>query len=82
VGKTRHTIGLVMFFMPIAFGFLAPYFSHQLNFIEGNEIIYNIAGDVMIFLSLFVLGGNFWDKLRSLFVRQAKPQFPPKIVKE
>jgi len=29
-------------------------------------------------LSLFVLGGDFWDKLRSLFVNKAKASFPEK----
>ncbi len=28
--------------------------------------------------SLFVLGGDFWDKLRALFVRNAKAVFPEK----
>ncbi len=78
VGKIRYTIGLFMFFIPIAFGFLAPYFSHHLHFLEGHEMLFNVGGDVMIFLSLFVLGGNFWDKLRSLFVRNAKAEFPIK----
>lgn len=76
VNKLRYSIGLIMFFLPIVFGFLAPYFSHHLHFMEGNELIYNIAGDVMIFLSLFVLGGNFWDKLRSLFFYKAKAVMP------
>jgi hypothetical protein len=26
-----------------------------------------VAGDVLLLASLFVLGGEFWDKLRSLF---------------
>lgn len=77
VSKTRYTIGLVMFFVPIAFGFLAPYFSSHLHFMEEHELFYYIGGDVMIFLSLFVLGGSFWDKLRSLFVHSAKVVFPP-----
>lgn len=76
VSKTRYKIGLFMFFIPIVFGFLAPYFSNHLHFIEKHELYYNIAGDVLIFLSLFVLGGNFWDKLRSLFVHGAKAVFP------
>ncbi|MCK5765410.1 MAG: hypothetical protein KAH26_05490 [Bacteroidales bacterium] len=82
VSKTRYTIGLFMFFVPLALGWLAPYFSHHIPLLEGNEKIYNIGGDIMIFLSLFVLGGDFWDKLRSLFVRQAKPVFPPKPAKK
>jgi len=81
VSKTRYTIGLFMFFIPIAIGWLAPYFSHHIVFYEKDELIFNISGDVMIFLSLFVLGGNFWDKLRSLFVSGAKPVFPIKLPK-
>jgi hypothetical protein len=31
---------------------------------------------LMMLASLFVLGGDFWDKLRALFIREAKVQFP------
>jgi len=78
VSKTRYTIGLIMFFIPIAFGFISPYLGHHLSFMESDEMIYYISGDVMAFSSLFVLGGNFWDKLRSLFVHKAKAVFPIK----
>jgi hypothetical protein len=30
----------------------------------------------MLFASLFVLGGDFWDKVRSLFVHGATARFP------
>ena len=59
VSKTRYRIGLVMFFVPIAFGFLAPYFSSHLHIHKDHELYYNIGGDVMIFLSLFVLVGLY-----------------------
>ena len=26
--------------------------------------------------SILVLGGDFWDKIRALFIREAKVQFP------
>lgn len=78
VSKTRYTIGLFMFFVPIALGWIAPYFSSHIPLWEGNELYYNIGGDIFIFIGLFVLGGNFWDKLRSLFVHEAKASFPAK----
>lgn len=28
-----------------------------------------LAGDLMLIASFFVLGGDFWNKLRALFVR-------------
>ncbi len=34
------------------------------------------VGDLLLVASLFVLGGEFWDKLKSLFVYGAKVQFP------
>lgn len=33
-------------------------------------------------MSLFVLGGDFWAKLRSLFVREARISFPEKAKSE
>jgi hypothetical protein len=29
--------------------------------------------------SLFVLGGDFWDKLRALFVHEARVVFPAAV---
>jgi hypothetical protein len=36
----------------------------------------NLLADAAFLASLFILGGDFWDKLRSLFVRQARARFP------
>jgi hypothetical protein len=36
----------------------------------------SIASDVIFLVSLFVLGGDFWDKIRSLFVSEARAWFP------
>jgi len=35
-----------------------------------------VAGDVLLLASLIMLGGDFWDKLRSLFVYGSRAQFP------
>jgi len=35
-----------------------------------------LAGDLLMMLSLFILGEDFRDKLRSLFVREAQVVFP------
>ncbi len=32
----------------------------------------------MLLTSLFLLGGDFWDKLRSLFLRDATAMIPKK----
>jgi hypothetical protein len=78
VSKTRYRIGLVLFLIPIIVGWLLPYFTHLIPSYEENRNIISVVGDVTLITSLFVLGGDFWDKLRSLFVYGAKAIFPGK----
>jgi len=76
VGRVRYGIGLVMFVVPVAFGWAMPYAADLLPNLDANLLIYGIVGDALLLASLFVLGGDFWDKLRSLFVRDARAVFP------
>jgi len=76
VSRTRYTIGLVMFSVPIIFGWLAPYVADIVPGYSGNKFTYGIVGDLLLLTSLFVLGGDFWDKLRALFIHGAKAVFP------
>jgi len=76
VSPRRYRIGLVMFIIPIAIGWLTPYAFHHLPGYEKYHLIYGLPGDLLLIASLFVLGGEFWDKLRSLFVHGAKASFP------
>ncbi len=78
VSKTRYRIGLVLFLIPIIAGWLIPYFTHLIPSYEKNSSLINVVGDVVLITSLFVLGGDFWDKLRSLFIYGAKALFPNK----
>jgi hypothetical protein len=78
VSKTRYRIGLVLFIIPILAGWLLPYFSHLIPSYEEKRILINIIGDIVLITSLLVLGGDFWDKLRSLFIYGAKVVFPKK----
>jgi hypothetical protein len=76
VSRTRYTIGLVMFAVPIVFGWLAPYAADLVPGYPGNVLTYAIVGDLLLLVSLFVLGGDFWDKLRAMFIHGAKAVFP------
>jgi len=76
VSRTRYTIGLVMFATPLAFGWAAPYFGHHLPGFTAGRLIYAMGGDVLLLLGLFVLGGAFWSKLRSLFIHNAYAVIP------
>jgi hypothetical protein len=74
VSKTRYRIGLVMFLLPVLFAWLIGYFGHHIPAYEANRIPINIAMDLLLFSSLFVLGGDFWDKIRALFIHDAVVQ--------
>ena len=89
VSKPRYVVGLVMFCVPLVVGFVSPYLEHfqaaqflpqaMAEFIPGwTEYDFGLAllFDIMLISSLFVLGGDFWDKLRSLFIHDARVMIP------
>ncbi len=78
VSRRRYRIGLVMFAIPLAVGWATPYFGDHLPGFETYSLVYAIACDVLLLSSLFVLGGDFWDKLRSLSRHDAHAVIPDK----
>jgi hypothetical protein len=72
VGIARYRIGLVMFLLPILHAWLGPYLRHVLPESDAGGLWPHLAGDLVFVASLFVLGGDFWDKVRALFVHEAK----------
>ena len=80
VSRTRYKIGLVLFLTPIILGWLLPYLSHHIPSYEENKYVISIVGEVLLITSLFVLGGDFWDKLRSLFIYGTKVILPNKSI--
>ena len=76
VSRARYTVGLVMFCVPLFIAWLTPYAPYLLHGLDLNRVSIAVAGDLVWVSSLFVLGGDFWDKLRSLFVHQARAELP------
>ncbi|MCD4735639.1 MAG: hypothetical protein K8R53_06315 [Bacteroidales bacterium] len=76
VSKTRYLIGLIMFFIPVLFALLLPYLFNVVGFISEYYFKISIGCDILLVISLFILGGDFWDKLRGLFVREARIYLP------
>lgn len=72
VSQTRYRVGLVLFSIPVLYGWLAPYISAYFLVFDEYRIEFAIIGDLLLLCSLFILGGEFWDKLRALFVHKAK----------
>ncbi len=75
VSRGRYNIGLVIFCVPFLFGWLSPYISKWVPGLLSNPLPFAIGGDILILASLLVLGGDFWDKIRSLFIHDAEVQF-------
>lgn len=76
VSPTRHVVGLVMFCLPILTAWLEPYFDVVAPGLRPNLWQLQVLGDIMLVASIFVLGGNFWEKIRALFIRTAKVAEP------
>jgi hypothetical protein len=76
VSRARYRVGLVMFVVPLLLGWLGPYVHHHLPGHDEHPLWWNLSGDLVFVASLFVLGGEFWDKLRALFVHGARAGFP------
>jgi hypothetical protein len=72
VSRARYRIGIVLFVMPIIFSLVLPYIYDMIPFYYENSLTINIFLDMIFLISLLVLGGDFWDKLRSLFIYNSK----------
>ena len=75
VSKSRYYIGLTMFITPLLFGFFIHYLADLLPNYENLRIHYGVLSDLVLVCSFFVLGGDFWDKIKSLFIYNSKAQF-------
>jgi hypothetical protein len=76
VSRLRYRIGLVMFCTPIVFGWGAVYAATVMPALNSMSMPYAVGGDLMLLASLLVLGGDFWDKVRALFIHDAEVRFP------
>jgi len=68
VGPVRYFIGLIMFVLPLLFGWAEPYCGHFIPGYATHQIWFFVGGDLMFASSFLVLGGEFWDKIRNLFI--------------
>ena len=68
VSRSRYNVGLVMFTIPLLLALLFPYLEQHFSQLELVARYIHIGGDALLFISLFVLGGEFWDKIRALFI--------------
>lgn len=68
VSKLRYYIGLVIFLGSIIPLYLNAYGPQLLPENETIRHLIFMGGDLSFVLSFFILGGDFWEKFKSLFV--------------
>jgi hypothetical protein len=79
VSPLRYRIGLILLITVILLSSIGDYLAADvLPIREQHPQLIAMAGDLLLIVSLFLLGGDFWDKLRALFIRDARVVFPEK----
>lgn len=74
VSPVRYKLGLVLFCIPLIFGLAEPYLAYFFEYFKDLPLAWHICLDLLFVLSLFILGGNFWDKLSGLFQYDVRAQ--------
>jgi hypothetical protein len=57
-----------MFCIPLISGWLEPYVDTAMPGLRPNMLQLQLLGDLMFVTSFLLLGDNFWEKLRALFM--------------
>ena len=71
VSRTRFRVGISIFLFTMFGGWIAPYILLLLELPRTTILPIAITGDVLFILSIVILGGGFWDKLRGLVTYSA-----------
>ena len=76
VSRSRYTTGLMLLVVPMLLSWIISYFPSWLPGGSRARLGINLGLDLTAAAILFVLGGDFWDKLRALFHHDARVMFP------
>ena len=75
VSRNRYRVGIVLFALAIALSWVKPY-AFGLDAGGLYELVAHVPLTLLLLVSVFVLGGDFWDKLGALFRYRTKVAFP------
>jgi hypothetical protein len=76
VSRRRYRLGLILFMVPMLMSWIAPYVTGLLRPGSVFGFLQERSLEVLLLIGLFLLGGEFWDKLRALFQHRAKVEIP------
>ncbi|NGX40159.1 MAG: hypothetical protein KR126chlam1_01504 [Chlamydiae bacterium] len=68
VSKRRYYFGIVVMLCSAIPLYMAAYFPNALPVDETRRFLLTVSGDLTFVLSFFILGANFWEKFKRLFV--------------
>jgi hypothetical protein len=80
VSPARYRLGLVLFVVPFLMTWLAPYATGLARPIGIYGFLQNLALEALVLVGLYLLGGEFWDKVRALFRHRARVEIPRNLV--
>ena len=72
VGRKHYRLGIVLFTIPLLIGICWPYLTIVFESLSNDGITIAITADLLLVMSIFVLGGEFWEKLLSIFRHQSR----------
>jgi len=75
VSRFRYYLGIVIFFGSFTPFYLNGYAPHLLPDHEVWRLYIFIGSDLVFILSFFILGGNFWEKFKKLFIWDEKKAY-------
>ena len=67
VSRARYRAGLAIWAFLFIYGSFVWYAPHLVPGYSENRIALNLTADFLFIVSLFVLGGDFWEKFQALF---------------
>jgi len=76
VSRTRYRAGLLMLLLHVVYANFTFYAPELIPGYAENRITMNLVADFLFLVTLFVLGGDFWDKLRALTLYDARANLP------
>jgi hypothetical protein len=78
VSRFRYNFGLVLLIPHVIFAYITFYAPHWLPGYDDHRVAINLTADFLFVITLIILGQEFWEKLRALFIYDAKASRPQK----
>jgi len=79
VSRMRYRFGLFMLLLHVIYANFTFYAPDSILGYSENRITMNLIADFLFIVTLFVLGGNIWEKLRALLLYDAKACIPKRL---